>query len=39
MTIDAWMTLWSTLLWISVGAFGVVTVYVAIGYARQYLQL
>ncbi len=30
MSIDGWITLWSALLWLSAGAFGLVTVYVAI---------
>lgn len=38
MTIEAWITLWSVLLWVSVGAFAAVTAYVAIGYARRALQ-
>ncbi|GBE44669.1 hypothetical protein BMS3Bbin10_02772 [bacterium BMS3Bbin10] len=38
MSVEAWITLWSALLWVSVGAFGAVTAYVAIGYARRLLQ-
>ena len=38
MTIEAWITLWSALLWVSVGAFAAVTVYVAIGYVQRLLQ-
>ena len=30
MSIEGWITLWSVLLWLSAGAFGLVTVYVAI---------
>jgi hypothetical protein len=30
MSIEGWITLWSALLWLSAGAFGLVTVYVAI---------
>lgn len=38
MTIEAWITLWSVLLWVSAGAFAAVTAFVAIGYARRVLQ-
>ena len=38
MTIDAWITLWSVLLWMSAGAFAAVTVYVVIGYAQRLLS-
>jgi len=37
-TIEAWITLWTALLWVSAGAFGAVTAYVAIGYAWRLLQ-
>ena len=30
MSIEGWITLWSALLWLSAGAFGLVTLYVAI---------
>ena len=38
MTIEAWIALWSALLWVSAGAFAAVTAYVAIGYARRLLR-
>jgi len=30
MSIEGWIALWSALLWLSAGAFGLVTLYVAI---------
>lgn len=30
MSIEGWITLWSVLLWLSAGAFGLVTLYVAV---------
>ena len=38
MAVEAWITLWTALLWVSAGAFAAVTAYVAIGYARRLLK-
>jgi hypothetical protein len=38
MTIDGWIVLWSALLWMSAGAFGLVTVFVALRYGRELLR-
>lgn len=38
MTLDGWITLWSMLLWVSAGAFALVTVFVAVRYAREFLR-
>lgn len=38
MTIEAWIALWSALLWLSAGAFAAVTAYVVIYYAQRLLR-
>ncbi len=38
MTLDSWIVLWSMLLWVSAGAFALVTVFVVVGYARGILR-
>lgn len=38
MTIEAWIGLWSALLWVSAGAFAAVTAYVVIYYAQRLLR-
>ena len=35
MTLDGWVTLWTVLLWVSAGAFGLVTIYVLYGFVRR----
>ena len=34
MSIDGWVSLWTVLLWLSAGAFGLVTIYVLYGLIR-----
>jgi len=34
MTLESWVVLWSMLLWVSAGAFALVTAYVLVRYAR-----
>ena len=34
MSIDGWVALWTILLWMSAGAFGLVTIYVLSGFVR-----
>lgn len=38
MTIDGWITLWSALLWISAGAFAIVSLFVVVRYGRKLLR-
>ncbi len=38
MTLDSWIVLWSMLLWVSAGAFALVTAYVCVRYARGLLR-
>ncbi len=38
MTLEGWIELWSLLLWISAGAFALVTVFVALRYGRELLR-
>lgn len=38
MTLESWVVLWSMLLWVSAGAFALVTVYVFVRYARGLLS-
>jgi len=35
MSVDDWVTLWTVLLWVSAGAFGLVTIYVLCGFVRR----
>ena len=38
MTLESWVVLWSMLLWVSAGAFALVTAYVLVHYARGLLR-
>lgn len=38
MTLDGWITLWTMLLWVSAGAFSLVTVFVIISYGRKLIR-
>ena len=38
MSIDSWVSLWSVLLWLSAGAFGLVTIYVLVGFIRRLVK-
>lgn len=35
MTLEGWVALWTVLLWVSAGAFGLVTIYVSWGFVRR----
>ena len=38
MTLESWVVLWSMLLWVSAGAFALVTAYILVRYARGLLR-
>jgi hypothetical protein len=38
MTLDGWITLWSMLLWVSAGAFFLVTVFVVVSYGCKLIR-
>jgi hypothetical protein len=38
MTLEGWITLWSMLLWVSAGAFALVTLFVVVSYGRKLVR-